>query len=198
MAYPLNAQLFWNAPFYSRAFGLSLRELSVYLALLAGGAGAIGLYGAAIVSDRLARRQPRAYMIVPAWAGIGVPPLMLLQYFASDVRVSLLAGIVPVMLLNAFVSPQAAATQSLFPVNLRALASATNVLIAGTVGAAIAPLATGFISDVLTARFGLATDSLRYAIGLSCVLAALGGWFFFRAARYLPAELERSGWKSVA
>jgi len=175
-----------------------LRELSVYLALLAGGAGAIGLYGAAVISDRLARKQPRAYMIVPAWAGFCVPPLMLLQYFATDVRVSLLAGIIPVMLLNAFVPPQAAATQSLFPVNLRALASATNVLIAGTVGAALAPLATGFISDVLVSRFGLDNDSLRYAIGFSCVLAALGGWFFLRAARSLPAELERIGWKVAA
>lgn len=198
IAYPLNAELFWNAPFYSRAFGMSLRELSLYLALLSGGAGAIGLYGAAVLSDRLARTRARAYFVVPAWAGLCVPPLMLLQYFATDVRVSLLAGIVPVMLLNAFVPPQAAATQSLFPVHLRALASGTNVLISGTAGAAIAPLATGLISDALMSHFALANDSLRYAIGFSCVLSALGGWFFARAARYLPAELERNGWKVTA
>jgi MFS family permease len=197
MAYPLNAELFWNAPFYSRAFGLSLRELSAYLSLLSGGAGAIGLYGAAVIADRLGRVKPASYMLVPAYAGLGVPPLMLMQYFATDAHFSLLLGIVPVMLLNAFMPPQAAATQSLFHVNLRALAAATNVLISGTVGAAIAPLATGFISDVLVSRYALDKDSLRYAIGCSCVFAALGGCFFMRAARYLPEELARNNWTSA-
>jgi len=197
MSYPLNAELIWNAPFYSRAFGMSLRELAVYLALLSGGAGAIGLYGSAVISDRLARTRADAYLRVPAWAGLCVPPLMLIQYFASDVRLSLVAGIVPVMLLNAFVPPQAAAAQSLFPANMRALASATNVLFAGTAGAALAPLVTGLISDLLVTHLGMRSDSLRYAIGFSCLLAALGGWFFERGARYLPAELERSGWKAA-
>jgi hypothetical protein len=46
-------------------------------------------------------------------------------------------------------------------------------------------------------RYALDKDSLRYAIGCSCVFAALGGCFFMRAARYLPEELARNNWTSA-
>lgn len=191
MSYPLNATLVWNAPFYSRAFGLSLQELAIYLALLSGGAGAIGLFGGGVVADRLGRRDARWYMWVPAIAGLGVAPLMLVQYSASNVQLSLIAGVLPVVLLNAFMPPQAAATQSLFPANLRATASATNVLSAGLFGAALGPFATGAISDWLVTGFGLERDSLRYAIGGSCLFAAAGGVMFLRAAAAMPRQLMR-------
>jgi predicted MFS family arabinose efflux permease len=189
IAYPLNSVLLWNAPFYSRVFGLSLREMAVWLALLAGGAGAIGLFGGGLVADRLGRRSPRWYMLVPALGGLAVAPFMLLQYFTGQVWVSFASGAIAVMLLNAFVPPQVAATQALVPTNLRATASATNVLFAGTFGAALGPFLTGVISDVLATRYGLEHDSLRYAIGGSALLATAGGYLFLRASRHFPAEL---------
>lgn len=143
-------------------------------------------------SYRLGRANPRWYMWIPALAGLGVAPFMILQYFATGFGASIGSGVVAVPLLNAFMPPQAAAAQSLFKPNLRALASATNVLMAGTFGAAVGPFATGVISDWLATSYALDTDSLRYAIGLSCLFATLGGLFFWRAARHFPEELSRN------
>ena len=91
------------------------------------------------------------------------------------------------MLLNAFVSPQAAATQSLVPPSLRALAASNNVVLAGVVGVALGPFLTGVISDALTPRFG--TDALRYALGAASLSAALGGVFFLLASMTFGREL---------
>jgi MFS family permease len=188
IAYPLNAALLWNAPFYSRVFGMSLGEMAVWLALLSGGAGAVGLFASGLVADRLGRRDARWYLRVPAITGIALAPFMWLQFFATDVRVSLGFGAIAVILLNGFVPPQAAATQSLVPANLRATAAATNVLMAGVVGVALGPFMTGVLSDALTPAFG--ADALRYAIGVAGLFGVAGGLCFLRASVTFRRELE--------
>ena len=191
IAWPLNAALYWNGQFYARVFGFSLGELAVYLALLSGGAGAVGLFGGGWLADRLGRDEPRWQLRVPAIAGLAVAPCMLAQYFATDGRVSLALGVLPVILLNAFLAPQAAGAQSLASPNLRAQASATIVLVSGTVGTAIGPFATGFLSDLIATRYAIGADSLRWSIGLSSLLAAVGGLFFLAASRHYAADLRR-------
>jgi predicted MFS family arabinose efflux permease len=188
IAYPLNATLVWNAPFYNRVHGYSVAELALYLALLAGGAGAVGLYAGGQVAARLARRDPRWLMWVPGIAGVAVVPCMLAQYFAGSGRLSLLLGIVPVILLNAFMPPQAAGAQILAPPQLRAQASALIVLISGTMGTAVGPFMTGVISDFLDRGWQLGPDSLRWAIGGSSLLALIGGLCFLAGARHYAAE----------
>lgn len=59
---------------------------------------------------------------------------MHVQYFATDVRASLVLGVLPVILLNVFLAPQAAVAQRLAGPRRRALASGTIVLVSGTVG----------------------------------------------------------------
>jgi len=191
IAWPMNVTLYWNGQFYSRVHGLSLAEVALWLALLAGVAGGIGLFGGGWLADRLGRHDPRWQLRVPGYAGLAVAPCMLAQYFASDPRLSLWLGIAPAMLLNAFMPPQAAGVQSLARPELRALASGTIVLVSGTLGTAIGPFATGVLSDLLAHRFGMGADALRWSIGGSGLLAAVGGLFFLAAARHYVADLSR-------
>jgi len=191
IAYPLNAELFWNGPFYGRVYGLTLGQLALWLALLSGGAGALGLWAGGFIADAWGRRDARAYLLLPAFCGFGIAPLMLLQYFVKGFANSLSFGVGAVLLLNAYIASQAAANQTMVVPNLRALAAAINVLFAGTVGAALAPFATGVLSDVIAHRYGLKADSLRYAIGFSALFGIAAGACFLRAARHFPAELAR-------
>ncbi len=198
IAYPLNAELFWNGPFYGRVYGLTLSQLAVYLALLSGGAGALGLWGGGFIADACGRRDPRWYLLLPACCGFGIAPLMLLQYFVDGLARSLTFGVGAVVLLNAYIASQAAANQTMVAPNLRALAAAINVLLAGTVGAAIAPFATGVLSDLIAHRYGLRADSLRYAIGISALFGIAAGVCFLRAARHFPAEIARQRAQTAA
>ncbi|MFO1427311.1 MAG: MFS transporter [Steroidobacteraceae bacterium] len=191
LAWPLNVALVWNGPFYSRVFHVPVAELGLQLALLSGGAGAVGLFGGGSLAAWLSRRDLRWQLWVPGIAGLLVAPFMIAQYYAGDARSSLLLGVVPVVLLNAFLPPQAAAAQSLAAPDLRALAAATIVLISGSVGTALGPFTAGVLSDLLARRFGLGDDALRHAIASTSVLALLGGVLFLRAARHFPQDLQR-------
>jgi MFS family permease len=190
IAYPLNPTLYWNGQFYSRVFGLPVADVALSLALLSGGAGAVGLFGGGWLADRLGRRDARWVMRIPGLAGLAVGPLMIAQYFATSAPLSLLLGVLPVMLLNAFMPPQAAAAQSLADPDLRALASGAIVLVSGTFGTAVGPFATGLLSDALDRQFGLGDEALRWAIGSSSLLAAAGGLLFLAAARHYAQDLN--------
>lgn len=193
--YPLNAALNWSAPYYSRMFGLSMGELSLYLGLLAGGAGAVGVYAGGFIADRLGRRDLRWYGWVPAIASLGAAPLMVTQYLMTDAYLSLIVGIAPIAFMYSVLPAQAAAAQAVVNPRLRALAAGVVVFFAGMIGTALGPFVTGLVSDSLASRFHLGPQSLRYAIASSSLLALLGAWHFFRAAQHLPGEVpaRRSG-----
>ena len=192
LSYPLNASLVWNAAFYDRIFGLPLAELALYLALLSGGGGAIGLYASGLFADRLGRIDARWYMWVPGLAGLLTVPFMFAQYlFAGGAYSSLAMGFASAVLLNAFLAPMAATAQSLAAPNLRALASASIVFTAGFIGTVLGPLLTGIVSDLLALRFDLGSEAIRYAILSSAFVGLLGASLLLRGARYLPDEFAR-------
>jgi predicted MFS family arabinose efflux permease len=189
LSYALYAMLNWNAPFYSRVYGVPMRSIAEYMALATGLGGGIGTYLAGAAADRLGRRDPRWYMWVPALAALCTVPAMLLQYLTADLRVSLAAGALGAVLVNSYLPPLVATAQSLVGPNLRAFTSAVMVLVVNIVGIGLGPLVTGMISDRLVSSYGIDQESLRYAILASAPVALWGAWHFRRAASFLPAEL---------
>jgi predicted MFS family arabinose efflux permease len=190
-AMPLNAALNWNALFYGRVFHLPMGELTLYLALIAGLGGALGMFGGGFVSDWLGRRDARWYCWLPSLALLIALPLMVGQYvLATTPSGSLLLGVLVYVLLNCWMPPQAAIAQSLVQPDSRALAAACILVTAG-VGAALGPFVTGVISDGLATRLGSDVDALRYALAIVAGSALLASAFFFAAARDLEADLSR-------
>lgn len=192
ISYPLHATLVWNAAFYDRQFGMSLARIALWLALLSGLGGGVGLYCSGILADRLGRIDARWYMWVPALAGLFTLPALFGQYlFAPTAHASLAIGFVSAMLTNAFISPMSATAQSLVRPNQRALVGACVVCIAGFLGTVLGPLLTGILSDVFSQYLGLGRDGLRYALLLAGVVSCLGALLLFHGARDLPAEYGR-------
>lgn len=196
--FTLYATLNWNAPFYSRVFEVPTRELAGDLALLSGVGSGLGVYLGGLMTDRLARRDARWYMWLPALAAIFAVPFMMVQYFSSNFRLSLIVGFVPAILLSSFLAPLVATAQSLVPSGLRAFTSAVLVLVVNIVGLGMGPLFTGIISDILVSRYGLGRDSLRYAIAASAVAAVWSAVHFMRSAFYLRHELAAASGSSSA
>jgi len=149
------------------------------------------------MADRLARRDARWYMWLPALAAITAVPFMMVQYFTGNFRLSLLVGFVPATLLSSFLAPLVATAQSLVPANLRAFTSAVLVLVVNIVGLGMGPLITGIISDVLVSDYGLGRDSLRYAIAASAVGAVWAAVHFMRSAFFLRNELAAAAASSL-
>lgn len=178
----------WNAPFYSRIHAMPLAELATWLALITGAGGAAGTFLGGVLAERLAVRDVGWYMRVPAIAALMTAPFALLQYFAADVRLSLAAAIVPATMVNVYLAPGNAVSQTLAPPDMRAFTSAVFVLVVNIVGLGLGPTSVGLLSDLLAARFG--EQALRYALPSIAIPALAAAALFWRSSVHLRAEMR--------
>lgn len=175
--------------FYIRTHQLTPLEVGTWMALLAGIAGGIGTFMGGAVSDRLAARDARWYMWVPAIATFALAPFAVAQYLVDDPYLSLAAAVIPSILGPIYLGPTLGMTQSLVGVKMRATASAVLLLILNLVGLGLGPLVVGILSDVYDNAFGLGVNSLRWAIVTLYVVPFWATLHYVLAARTLREEL---------
>jgi len=178
----------WTASFMIRSHDMSTGELGTWLALTMGLGGAIGVFCGGLIADRLARRDQRWYVWLPALTGFFCVPFMALVYLAPGAYAALALGIVPGILFNVYLGNTIATTHGLVGLRMRALSSAILFLILNIIGLGMGPWTIGMLSDFLQPSLG--PESLRYA--MLCVLPAVMFWsacHFFLAARTLREDL---------
>ena len=137
---------------------MPLVQIATVLSLIIGLSGAAGTFLGGALANGLARRDVRWYMRIPAAAALTTVPFALLQYFTPSLAWSLAAAVVPAAMVNVYMAPGNAMSQSLVPADMRALTSAVLVLVVSVIGLGFGPLSVGALSDLhwLTAS-GLAT-----------------------------------------
>ena len=160
-------------------------------------AHAVGALVGGLLTDRLARRDARWYMWIPAASALLALPFSvafalwpaggtfeLLGYALPTA----LAVILPASLVgSAWIGPTLAMAQTLARPHMRALASALTTGTYNLIGMGLGPLVVGLVSDRLEPTFGV--ESLRYGL-LLVLLTHLGGAALnLRAARHLRADL---------
>ena len=187
-AYTQFAMGSWNAPFYDRVYHLSLLSIGWRLALLTGIGGVLGTLVGGALADRLARKDVRWYMWLPAIATLLIVPTAIGQYFVGDLSLSLMFAAGPAIMINVYVGSVNSVSQSLVPANMRAFTSSVLVLTVNLLGLALGPMLTGRISDLIISRFG--SNSLSYAISVSLVFNIVAAVLYLLAARALPKELS--------
>ncbi|MBI1180681.1 MAG: MFS transporter [Alphaproteobacteria bacterium] len=185
-ALSLTAMQNWAAPFYQRSFGLSASEAGFYLALMIGLCGGLGTALGGLLGDRLGRRNVRWYMIIPACATLATIPFALLQFLPGVLTLSLAGGAGVALLSQMYLGPVTGTAQSLVSARMRAVTSATLVIVTNVIGLSMGPLLTGIVSDSLRAAYG--DDGLRYAILCTLCANLASGVCYLVAARHLPAD----------
>ncbi|WP_332770284.1 spinster family MFS transporter [Phenylobacterium sp.] len=186
-AWAQSGMMVWNAPFYSRVHQMPLAEIATWLALITGFGGAAGTFLGGALAERMAKGDVRWYMRIPAIAAFLTIPFALAQYFVADVNLSLALAIVPAVMVNVYMAPGNAVSQSLVPAEMRAFTAAVFVLVVNIVGLGLGPTVVGVISDLLIAEFGDA--SLRYALPTVVIPALAAAILFHRSSVHLPREL---------
>lgn len=181
------ALLTWSAPFYVRVHGMSLANASLVLGVLIGGAGGLGTFLGGFVGDRLAVRDPRWLMRLPALGAVIALPLGLAQFLVDDVRLSVGLGMVAALFANIYLAPTYAVTQALVGSNLRAFSSAALVTAAAVMGGAIGPWGVGALSDLLAAR-GQGPDAIGIAVCVSLLAGLPAAFFYMRGSAHVANE----------
>jgi len=178
----------WTASFMIRSHGLGTTELGIWLAMILGVGGAMGVLLGGFISDRLSVRDKRWYMWVPVLAGLISLPFSILVYITEAPYVALSLSIIPGILYSAYLGPTVAALHGLVGLRMRTLASALLAFIANIIGLGIGPLIIGALSDFLNPSLG--AESLRYAMLL--IIPIVQFWaltHFFLAARSLRQDM---------
>ena len=189
------AMLAWAAAAMMRGHDLSATEAGARIAVSMALFSALGLIAAGFLADRLARRDVRWYMWLPAISSTLAIPFSIAFLLWPEPEVAFLL-IVPGAFLNSmWVGTYNAVVQSLARPRMRALAASLySLLSSGLVGQGLGPLAVGLLSDRLEPTFG--SDALRIALACAIVGHLWGAIHSVIGSRSLAADqLAKHGWR---
>lgn len=174
--------------FLMRTHVMTAAEAGLALGLISGVGGLIGTFAGGVLADGLGQRDARWRQWVPAIAMALCTPVALGAWLAPDPWVSMILLTLVYLLGMMYFAPTFSAAQSLAPDEIRATASAVLLFCLTIVGSSVGPYVIGWVSDLLTPRFGHL--SLRYAMCLLALTMAWSALHFFLAARALKEDLE--------
>jgi predicted MFS family arabinose efflux permease len=183
------AGIFFIPKFLYLSHHMTPEAVGVALALLTGGAGALGTYLSGVFADRLSARDVRWNMYVPIMAVFFALPFAPVFYLAQNTWVSLAAALGPSLMGAAYLGPSYAMTQAMVPLRMRAQAVAILLFILNMIGLGLGPLTVGFVSDLLKPFVG--NDSLRYALMTSMLTGMTAAFCYWRASRTLSNDIGR-------
>jgi predicted MFS family arabinose efflux permease len=182
------AAIGWLPAFLIRSHGLGTATVGTALAVLLGGAGALGTLLGGVLADRLGARAPAWRLRGVAIASLAAAPFWLAALLAGKPAATLACLAVPAAVMCFFIAPTYAAVQSLAEPTTRATAAAILLLTSSLCGLSVGPLLVGLLSDALHAAHG--TESLRFALFVVVPLYVWAAAHYFAASRTLAADLR--------
>lgn len=180
--------LTWGPTFLIRTHGMELVEVGVTLGLAIGVTGGAGVFLGGVLADRLALRDERWYMRLPAIECALLLPFAL-GFILVDDRFWALALFCPFYLLGAmYVGPMHSTIQGLVVPNLRATASALNLFVVNMIGLGLGPLAIGVLNDRFAARYGEA--GIRWSMLAVALFGGISSVIFWLSSQTLREDLR--------
>jgi len=180
----------WWPSFIVRSHGLSPADMSAFLALVFGVGSGFGIFLGGYLSDYFGRRDvklmPRVVTIATL---VGLPFGAAIYLVDNSTLVFLLIGI-PAAAGGMYLGPSLAMAQSLVAVRMRTVASALFLFIINLIGMGLGSVVIGGMSDALTPQYG--QDALRYTLLIVMVFNVWAAYHFWRAGRYMEADLKRA------
>ena len=181
--------LMWSYEFYGRVHGMAPVELGIWLALVVGGGGSLGVYVGGWVADRLGEKDPIWYLRLPAVVNLVSLPFAY-GFLMSDASTPSLAFFfVFYICINVYVPALHAINQNLSKLRMRATTAAISQVVSSLIGAGLGPFLIGLMNDLFAPRYG--DEAIRYSFAIITASGAIGSVFLYLASRRLGADLER-------
>jgi predicted MFS family arabinose efflux permease len=179
----------WYAAFLIRSHGFGTAELGVWLGLIFGIGGAVGIsFGGYITGRWLANDEPTQMRLTAISVLLLVPCFALFLLLPQKLH-ALFALLALIMTMSFYAGPTFALMQRLVADEMRATTLAVVMLLANVVGMGMGPQIVGILSDALRPAFG--TDSLRYSMMAVSFLAPWAAYHFWQVGRTVHEDLSR-------
>lgn len=179
----------WGPSYMQRSLGMTVLDVSKYVALPAAVVGGLSALAGGKLADRAARRQG---IYAQSWVVAGMKlvafPFALAFYFIDHLVLALGSYFVATIFAGAYIGPTYAMIQHLAPLRMRAVWAAITLLCVSLLGLGIGPYLVGVISDQLRPAYG--GESLRWAMFSVALLTPWGIFHYWRAG-VLMKRIER-------
>lgn len=178
------AMMTWLPALMIRSYGMTRTEAGGLIGAINGVGGLILTIVVGVVADRLARRDARWNLWIPALLFAASAPFAALAFLSYTPLVLIGCFAVAACMITACSAPIISYSQQITPPNVHAMVTASIFLVFNLAGYGLAPLAVGALSDHL-ARTGQAEHSLQLALlyltapslVIAAVLVFVGGRF---------------------
>jgi predicted MFS family arabinose efflux permease len=184
------AVMTWAPTFMRRVHGLSYAEVGLQIGLVIGVAGAIGMYAGGIACDRLALRDRRWLVWLPACTSLLLAPFYALFALAGDPTVAILAFVPVNLVMTIYAAPTYTLTQGLASLRMRAMASAIVLFVLNLIGLGVGPTLVGVLNDWLEPSHG--AGAIRVSLLVMLIASLWASVHSVLAARTLEADLART------
>ncbi len=173
----------WYPTFLIRSHAMNTAEIGLWLGLIMGAAGAIGMVFGGMLADRLGARHAPWYLWTVGGGLLVAVPFGAVSYVLDNPYSAMITFAIPLMVANAWLGPTVAQIQGIVDLRMRAISVAVLFFITNMVGLGLGPWLIGSLSDALAPRFG--PDSLRWSLFLSGFVGLWAAWHYYRAGQHL-------------
>lgn len=177
----------WGPAFFGRVHHMTPGQIGTWLSFTIGLGGAAGSILGGVLSDRLAERDQRWQMYLPAIATLAAIPAITV-ILLSPAQLPSLLFLIPNSILGAmWFGPIFATTQGLAKLRMRAIAAAILLFVINIIGLGLGPLSVGMMNDMLKPQYG--AEAIRYSLLVIVVVNLWAAIHFMLAARTLREDL---------
>lgn len=181
--------LMWSYEFYGRVYGMNPIDIGVWLALVVGAGGSLGVYAGGWMADRLGEGDPAWYLRLPALVNLASLPLAYVFLMSSSSGRSLAFFFVFYTCINVYVPAMHATNQNLSALRMRATTAAMTQFVVNLTGAGFGPFLVGLLNDAFAPRYG--DGAIRYSFAVIVATGVLGSLFLYLSSRALGTDLAR-------
>ena len=203
---------FFTAAYFNREFGLSYAQAGLLAGMISGLPAAVSIAVGGILVDRLARRNPGWYALLPAVCAGLAAPLFIASFAARGWTLAAVLLFATAFFNYVYIPAAAAFTQNMMQPRMRATAAAITGTLFALLGQGLGPLILGGLSDAMARHayhgdFTVLCTGARAIAAPSCGQAEARGlqtammifpliylWSAFHlawAARSVAADLSR-------
>lgn len=171
------AMVSWVPALMMRDKGMSLSDLALYYSIAGGTASAVGTLATGFLIDRLGKRRPRIYGLVPAAGLLMSVPFWVAGLTATSWPIALALLIIPFTFCSSYMPAVVTIVQNRVAPAQRSMASSILLLFMNIIGLGIGPLYIGLISDAATSA-GSSTSLQIALLALTplFIVAAIAHW----------------------
>jgi len=180
----------WVPSFFIRNHGMSTGELGMWLSVMTGLSGIIGIYIGNYITQRYARDNESLKLRILAIGTLLMLVTVPLYLFSSHKYSALMLYGLTTLLFFLHYGPCYSMVLNLAQPRMRAMASAVTLLIVNLIGMGLGPQAVGIMADLLVPVFG--DDALQWALLFTTAITPLAVWLLWSTGKTAQEDLDES------